>query len=127
MLKTYCISKVEPMELTGKVDFRCEEKRSYLIFQNTYSVLSSGFSFSVSGPKVIHLEISTRENYLGSMFEIHPGSDYFLLLPLLVQATIISPLESPLICSLNARMIKIKRKQATVDNALPYGCIIKNM
>ena len=59
MLKTYCISKVEPMELTGKVDFRCEEKRSYLIFQNTYSVLSSGFSFSVSGPKVIHLEIST--------------------------------------------------------------------
>ena len=32
MLKTYCISKVEPMELTGKVDFRCEEKRSYLMY-----------------------------------------------------------------------------------------------
>ena len=39
MLKTYCISKVQPMELTEKVDFRCKEKRSYLIFQNT--ILSS--------------------------------------------------------------------------------------
>ena len=71
------------MALTGRVDFGCEGKKILLGLPEHKFGSEQWFLFFSLSSEVIHLEISPRENYLGSMFEIYPVSDDFLPLPLL--------------------------------------------